>query len=77
MAPGGRPLDRPLPEVPGVFSQAAALHLVAPGDPHHQDSVLLHRPCFCERGTTASVPVHDVTFVKRCSNIYFLCRQLD
>lgn len=57
MAPGGRPLDRPLSEVPGVFSQAAALHLVAPGDPHHQDSVVLYRPCLRERGATAGVPV--------------------
>lgn len=54
MAPGGRPPDCPLSEVPGVFSQAAALHLVASGDPRHQDRVLLHRPRLCQRGTAAS-----------------------
>lgn len=43
MAPGGRPADGALPEVPGVFPQTAAVHLVVTGDPHNQDRVLLHR----------------------------------
>lgn len=54
VAPGGRPLDRPLSQVPGVFSQAAAVHLVAPGDPHHQDRGLLHHPRLRQGGTKAT-----------------------
>lgn len=44
MAPGGGPPHRALSQVPGVFPQTAALHLVAAGNPHHQDCVLLHCP---------------------------------
>lgn len=50
MASGGRSSDCALPQVPGVFPQTAAVHLVAAGDPHHQNSVLLHCPCLCQRG---------------------------
>lgn len=50
MAPGGGPSDCAVPQVPGVLPQAAAIYLVASGDPHHQDRVLLHRPGFCQRG---------------------------
>ncbi len=51
MAPGGRPFDCAFPQVPGVLPQTAAVHLVAAGDPHHQDCVLLHRPGVNQRGT--------------------------
>lgn len=44
MASGGRPTHSALPQVPGVFPQIAAVHLVAAGDPHHQDRFMLH--CF-------------------------------
>lgn len=44
MAPGGRPPHCALSQVPGVFPQAAALHLVAVRNPHHQNCVLLHCP---------------------------------
>lgn len=47
MAPSGRPSDCALPQVPGVFPQTAAVRLVAAGDPHHQDRVLLHCPGLC------------------------------
>lgn len=53
MAPGGRPPDCALPQIPGVFPQTAAVHLVAAGDPHHQDCFLLHRPGLCQRGMNA------------------------
>lgn len=50
MALGRRPSDCALPQVPGIFPQAAALRLVAAGDPHHQNRVLLHHPGHCQRG---------------------------
>lgn len=53
MAPGGRPSDCALPQVPGVFSQTAAVHLVVTGDPHHQDCVLLHCYGLSQRGMNA------------------------
>ena len=51
MASGGGPSHGAVPQVPGVLPQAAAVHLVAPGDPHHQDRLLLHPPGHRERGT--------------------------
>lgn len=53
MAPGGRPPHSPLPQVPGVFPQAAAVCLVVVRDPHHQDRVVLHRHGLHQRGESA------------------------
>lgn len=50
MAPGGRPPNCALPQVPGVFPQTAAVHLVAAGNSHHQDCVLLHCHGLRQRG---------------------------
>lgn len=58
MAPGGRPPHRAIPQVPGVLPQTAALHLVAAGDPHHQDCVLLHCPGLHQRGMEEREKTH-------------------
>lgn len=50
MAPGGRPSHSPLPQVPGIFPQTAAVCLVVVRDPHHQDRIVLHRYGLCPRG---------------------------
>lgn len=50
MASGGRPPDSPIPQVPRVFPQTSAVHLVVTGDPHHQDRVLLHCSGLSQRG---------------------------
>lgn len=59
MAPGGRPSDCALPQVPGVFPQTAAVHLVAAWDPHHQDRVLLHFHGLGQRGMNGWGTVKD------------------
>lgn len=67
MAPGGRPSDCALPQVPGVFPQTAAVHLVAAGDPHHQDRVLLHRPGLRQRCTT----IQEINLLSVFTFIYY------
>lgn len=54
MALGCGPAHSPVPQVPGVFPQAEALHLVAPRDAHHQDRLHLHHPAVCQRGGSSA-----------------------
>ena len=50
MASGGGSADGSLPQVSGILPHAPALHLVAAGDPHHQDRLLLYHTGDCQRG---------------------------